>query len=117
MTIVRTSQPVHQNLTMNEPVTFSVDFTGRQSHNFEVRWSKDGEAFQDGDDRIHNSFDSSLSRGSTNLRFPMARRTDAGLYHVIISSQVGAEGETPAFSSQQEVSFQLDVTGKGVWLR
>ena len=112
VTIVRTSWPVHQNLTMNRAVTFTVEFTGREAHDFSIRWTKDGQALEDSDPRVHNSFNAALSRGRTDLNLPLALRSDAGVYHVIISSQVGAEGEPPAFSSQQQVSFQMDVTGK-----
>ncbi len=103
------SRPVYQVLTMNQPVAFSVNFTGRQSHDLTVRWSKDGQPVEDG---VHNSFDDALAIGRTVLSLPQARRSDAGVYHVIISSQVGEEGEPPAFSSQQQASFQINITGK-----
>lgn len=104
-----TSRPVHQNLTSNEPVTFAVEFRGRQTHDLTIAWFHDGVPIPFTDTRIHDSFDSSLASGRTELRLPLARRSDVGLYRVVISSEVGVP---PVFSSQQEVTFQIDVTGK-----
>lgn len=92
-----------------------MEFTGRESHHLQIQWSKNGRTLEDGDPRVRNSLDEVLASGSTVLSLSPARRSDSGVYHVVISSQVGVvEGEPPAFTSQAEASFQIDVTGKGM---
>lgn len=105
-----TSIPVYQNLTRNQPTMFAVDFRGRQSHDLTITWHYDEAILASDDSRIYNSFNPSLANGRTEFRLPEANRENAGLYRVEISSQVGAEGEI-LFRSQQEVTFQIDVTG------
>lgn len=110
--IVDVSTPVHHNLTSNQPVTFAVDFIGQESHDLTITWYHNGVPVPSTDSRIQNSFDSSVVSGRSEFRLPLARRVDAGLYRVVISSSVGEAGSTPIFSSQQETTFQIDVTGK-----
>lgn len=102
--IVGTS-PVHHNLTSNQPVSLTVDFTGRIAHNLRMTWFHNSVALPGNDPRIHNTFDVSRARGRTELRFPEAHRSDVGLYRVVLHTQIGE------FSSQREVTFQIDVTG------
>lgn len=109
--ILETSRPVHQNLTRNQPVTFAVDFKGRKSHDLMITWYHSGLALSD-DSRIYNTFDTDLGTGRSEFRLPLARRTDAGLYRVLISSVVGGDQEPPTFSSQGEATFQVDIAGK-----
>lgn len=101
---------MHHNLTSNRPVLLTVDFRGRRIHNLSITWFHNGLALATTDSRIRNTFDASLGRGRTELSFPLAGRSDVGLYRVVLHSQVGAPGEL--FSSQEEVTFQIDVTGR-----
>lgn len=106
--ILETSRPVHQNLTSNRPVQFAVDFSGR---NLTITWFHNSLALTPDDSRIRNTLDTALASGRTEFRLPQALRSDAGLYRVVLHSQVGLEGQQPIFSSQQEATFQIDVTG------
>lgn len=102
---------MHQNLTGDQSVSFVVDFRGRQHHGLNITWLHNGSALSSTDPRsINNTFTSGTGR--TELSIPTAMRAYAGLYRVLITSQVGAEGQAPVYSSQDEASFQLDVTGK-----
>lgn len=105
------STPVHRNLTGNQPVTFAVEFRGRQSHDLSITWHHDGVALSGSDSRISNTFNSELARGRTVFGLPLARRADAGLYRVVIRSAVGMSEET-VYQSQGEVTFQIDITGR-----
>ena len=110
--ILETSRPVHQNLTRNEAVTFAVDFRGRQSHDLTITWHHAGVALSTDDSRIYNTFNTDLGTGRSEFRLPLASRTDAGLYRVLISSVVGGDQDPPTFSSQDEATFQVDIAGK-----
>lgn len=114
--IVDISTPVHHNLTSNQPVTFAVDFRGRESHDLTITWYHNTVQVPSADSRIHNSFDSLVASGRTEFRSSPAKRVDAGLYRVVISSVVGVAGQPPVFASQQEATFQIDVTGKAILL-
>lgn len=106
--ILETSRPVHQNLTSNREVLFTVDFRGRVTDAQTIEWFHNDLPLS-APDRIHSTFDDTLATGRTELRLPRAMRVDAGLYRVVISNRV--EGAVPVFASQEEVTFQIDVTG------
>lgn len=101
---------VHHNLTSNREVRLTVDFIGRETHNLTISWFHNSLALAATDPRIINTFDAALGRGRTELRFPETRRSDIGLYRVVLHSQLGTG--TEQFSSQQEVTFQIDITGR-----
>lgn len=86
----------------------AVDFRGR---GLTITWFHNSVAVAVDDSRIHNTFDAALGSGRTEFRLPLVRRSDAGLYHVELSNQVGGPGEEPLFASEQEVTFQIDLTG------
>ena len=106
------STPVHHNLTSNRPVTLAVDFVGREAHALVITWYHNAQQISYTDSRIVNTFESASAEGRTEFRLPEARRTDAGLYRVVITSAVGLPGQPLVFSSQQETTFQIDVTGE-----
>ncbi len=84
----------------------SVAFRGRGSHDLAVVWSLNGQPLLE-DSRITTTFDAATASGNTELVMPQAMREDAGLYIVLITSDAG-----DVHSSEQEVTFQVDVTGK-----
>lgn len=99
------------NLTSNEEVVLAVKFRGRDLHGLMITWMHNGIDIAT-DPRIHNTFNSEAGTGRTELRLAQARRSDAGMYHVRISNQVGPEQGTPTFTSQDEATLQLNITGR-----
>lgn len=106
------SSPAHHNLTSNVPVTLRVDFTGRQDHNLTITWHRNNFILSSSSSRIVTTFDPSASTGRTELHLPQVTRAQAGLYRVVVSNSVGGDRETPIYSSQQEKTYQIDITGK-----
>ncbi len=49
--------------------------------------------------------------GTTELKFTRVTRSQAGVYRVVIRSQVG-QGVYSLSDTEEETSFQVDVTGK-----
>lgn len=111
--ITATSTPAHHNLTTNLPVSLSADFNGRQSHDLTVTWYHDGVPLPLTDSRISNSFFEATTAGRSEFRLDPARRIDGGVYVVVVNSTLVVEGQVEHFS-QQEASFQIDITGKHV---
>lgn len=109
MEILDTSTLAH-NLTSNQPVSFSVTFSGRESH-LTITWHHNNVALSTSDSRIHNSFESMRPRGTAEFRFPLARRDDTGSYLVIIASAVIVD-DVAIYSSQDRATFQIDVTSR-----
>jgi hypothetical protein len=83
---------------------------GRVAHDFVITWFRNGMALAVDDSHIDNTFTAG-GGGRTEFRFPVVRRSDEGLYRVELISRVGAGEEEPVFTSQQQVTFQINVTG------
>ena len=96
---------------MYQSVTLFVNFMGRLKHELTVQWFKDGIALEDHDARIFTSFVTRPNKGmNTMLSLPSVGTSDAGIYRVVISSQISVKSGAPAISSNQEVSFHINVT-------
>ena len=102
--ITQSTQPVHQCLTSNQPLTLFLSFTGRIAHNLTVTWFHDAKPLSASDPRITTTLNSDIS--NSTLVFTLVRRADAGLYRVLVSHGVsGLHQQGP------EITFQLDITG------
>ena len=115
VTVLSLSRPQKQNLTLNQSVTFSVNFMAHLKHNVRVRWFKNNVALPGTDSRIVTSFVYVLGEGmSTSLSLPSVGISDAGIYTVVISTELSLmQGGSPVFSSSGDASFQVNIITPG----
>ena len=105
--------PPHTNLEGNPPTTLTVNFSGRMEQGIMVTWYKDGSPLSpELQNNIVTAYDQVELTGSTALELPAIRRRDSGVYMVVLESQLGSEVLARDLR-YQEISFQVDVTGKG----
>ena len=78
------------------------------SQNIVATWYKDGTRLDAS--RIQTTFTAS-ENGITSLSFDPITRRDAGVYRVVVETQLGS-GVIPVRERRAEVEFQVDVTGE-----
>jgi len=100
------SEPVYHRLNQNRPVSLSISFTGRVSHNLMVTWYHDNQALPTLDPRI-TTVQSDTDPSTSTLTFSLAQRSDGGVYRVEVVTMVGQN-----LPRRVEQTFQLDVTSK-----
>ena len=91
-----------------------MEFQGREEQNSTVSWFKDGVALTLGSSqrRIETTFLSEQLRGASSLVFfDGISRGDAGVYQMMLDSNLGAE-IFPDDQRRAETSFQVDVVGE-----
>ena len=102
----------YQGLYGVQEAMFTVSFTGRESQGLDVSWFKNGVQLSDSDDySITTAFSEELRRGNTSIHFPQMRRSDGGVYRVLVSTDFG-EKVIGQDSRRDDQSFQVDVIGK-----
>jgi hypothetical protein len=99
----------YQTLYGVQEAMFTVSFTGRESQGLDVSWFKNGVQLSDSDDySITTAFSEELRRGNTSIHFPQMRRSDGGVYRVLVSTDFG-EKVIGQDSRRDDQSFQVDV--------
>ena len=78
------------------------------TQNIVATWYKDGTPLAAS--RIQTTFIAS-ENGVTSLSFDPITRRDAGVYRVVVETQLGS-GVIPVSQRRAEVEFQVDVTGE-----
>ena len=102
----------YQRLYGVQEAMFTISFTGRESQGLDVSWFKNGVELFDADDySIITAFSEELQRGNTSIHFPQMRRSDGGVYRVLVITDFG-EKAIDQDSRRDEQSFQVDVIGK-----
>ena len=104
-----TSQPPdHQTITGNIQMTLTVEFRGRMTQNIVTTWYQDGTPLAA--NRIQTTFTAS-DNGTTSLSFDPITRRDAGIYRVVVETQLGSE--VIALSERRaEIVFRVGITGE-----
>lgn len=102
----------YEELVGNPPHTFTIDFSGRQAQNMTIDWYKDGVPIDSS--QVVTTYSPSQLSGTTELQFSNVRRSDRGVYRVVIRSEVGS-GVFPREQTEEEISFQLDVQSKAFY--
>ena len=108
MDIIR-HPPPHTVLHGNPSHTLTVAFTGRRAQNMSIIWYRDGLPLPTS--QVNTTYSPSQLSGTTEVKFTSVTRNQAGVYRVVIRSQVGA-GVYDRGDTEEEVSFQLDVKGE-----
>ena len=80
------------------------------TQNYVATWYKDGTPLAT--NQIQTSFTDS-ENGSTRLSFDPITRRDAGVYRVVVETQLGS-GVIAVSERRAEVEFQVDVTGESI---
>ena len=88
--------------------TMTMVFTGRRAQNM-IIWYRDGLPLPTS--QVNTTYSPSQLSGTTEVKFTSVTRSQAGVYRVVIRSQVGA-GVYDRGDTEEEVSFQLDVKGE-----
>ena len=105
--------PPYQLIEGNPQKAFTVEFQGREEQNSTVTWFRDNEALtlNSPKRRIETTFQSGQLRGTTSLIFDEISRADAGVYRMMLDSNLDA-GIFPDDQRMAETSFQFAVMGE-----
>ena len=102
----------YQELVGVQEASFTIDFTGRESQNIDVRWFHNGIILYDTPDHhIITIFSEELMVGNTTIHFPEMDRSNSGVYRVVVSTDFG-DDVIDREHRRQEESFQVDITGE-----
>ena len=104
--------PGNQNIEGRSPFSQNVEFTGRDSQDITITWHRDGIPLPASEFSISYP---SPTTGRTRVEFPAIMRSHAGVYRVVIESQLGRD-HLPTSVTYDEISFQVTVEGESSWI-
>ncbi|XP_064399595.1 uncharacterized protein LOC135346038 isoform X2 [Halichondria panicea] len=99
--------PAYIPVTGNPPLKLTVAFSGRQAQNMSITWYRNGIPLANS--IINTTYSVSQLSGTTELKFTKVTRSQAGVYRVVIQSEVG-RGVYSLSDTDEETSSQVDVT-------
>ena len=76
-----------------------------------IIWYRNG--LQLPSNQVNNTYSPSQLSGTTEVKFTSVTRDQAGVYRVVIRSELG-EGVFDSSDTEAEANFQLDVQGEGL---
>ena len=87
-------------------------FTGRESQGLEISWFQNGiEFFDTAEHRITSVFSEETRTGNTSIHFPLIKRSNDGVYRVLVSTEFGEE-VIESGPRRADQSFQVEVVGE-----